>query len=200
MSSYGFVSGDAAIANVLSDILRPSSGEVRGAMPLLYPVVINSTLTKWTWYAPIYWMDGSYDDEGYFYIENMNLHALAMVDAKSTDRFAVTLSEGITGEDLVYDVRSKYVAMFGGEIEPQPGDTFSLTANVTAKESYQLNSETHIVLRTDNSTYEFIEGAPTWMNVTDWYTLLFDLDVGDNFTATIREVNGVYRIAAIVKN
>ncbi|MHA1769285.1 MAG: hypothetical protein ACTSV3_05475 [Candidatus Thorarchaeota archaeon] len=201
MSSYDFISGDAAIANVVADIPAPAGGRVVGAMPLLYPVQINSTFVKWTWYAPIFWMDGSYDDDGYYHISNMNLHALAMVDAGNADLFTwKALGGSLSGGDLVYAVRSDYIALFGGEIEQQAPETFNLTATVDAKESYQQNGETHIVLRTSNSTYRYIEGIPSWMNSTSWYTLLFDIGIGDSFTATIHEVDGVYRIVAIIKN
>ncbi|MGQ4911884.1 MAG: hypothetical protein ACP6KW_06890 [Candidatus Thorarchaeota archaeon] len=201
MSSYDFISGDAAIANVVADIPAPAGGRVVGAMPLLYPVQINSTFVKWTWYAPIFWMDGSYDEDGYYHISNMNLHALAMVDAGNADLFTwMALGGSLSGGDLVYAVRSDYIALFGGEIEQQAPETFNLTATVDAKESYQQNGETHIVLRTSNSTYRYIEGIPSWMNSTSWYTLLFDIGIGDSFTATIHEVDGVYRIVAIIKN
>jgi len=170
-------------------------------MPLLYPVVINSTLTKWTWYAPIYWADYMYDEDAEAYTAtNMRLHALGMVDASNIDRFAwVDLKGEISGEELVYQTRSKYVELFGGTIEPELSDTFTLTASVVNKTSYVDSGDTHIVLKTDNATYPYIEGARDWMNLTDWYTLLNDIGVNDSFTATIQMVGEMYRIVAIVK-
>ncbi len=202
LSEEGYVSGDAAAANVVADIGAPASGEYFGAMPLLYPVVINSTLTKWTWYAPIYWADYVYDaDLDTYTAANMRLHALGLVDASNIDRFVWQPLGGIiSGEELVYSVRSEYVELFGGSIEPEPTGTFELTASVVNKTSYVDGGDTHIVLKTDNVTYPFIEGARDWMNLTDWYTLLNDVGVGDNFTATIQIVDDMFRIIAIVKN
>ncbi|MFX1605721.1 MAG: hypothetical protein ACFFDD_07425 [Promethearchaeota archaeon] len=202
LSAEGYVSGDAAAANVVADIGAPASGVYYGAMPLLYPVVINSTLTKWTWYAPIYWADFSYDEDLEEYTAtNMRLHALGLVDASNIDRFVwVPLGGTLSGADLVHEARSEYLGLFGGSIEPEPSDTFNLTATVVNKTSYVDNGNTHIVLKTDNITYPFIEGARSWMSLTDWYTLLNDIDVNDNFTATIQTVGDMYRIIAIAKN
>ncbi|MFX1482862.1 MAG: hypothetical protein ACFFCP_06695 [Promethearchaeota archaeon] len=201
LSDEGYVSGDAAAANVVADIGAPASGVYFGAMPLLYPVVINSTLTKWTWYAPIYWADYTYDsDTDTYTATNMRLHALGLVDASNIDRFVWQPLGGIiSGEELVYKVRSEYVELFGGTIEPQPAGTFTLNASVVNKTSYVDNGDTHIVLKTDNATYPFIEGARDWMNLTAWYTLLNDINVGDSFTATILVVGDMYRIIAIVR-
>lgn len=202
LSGEGYVSGDTAAANVVADIGAPASGVYYGAMPLLYPVAINSTLTKWTWYAPIYWADYVYDSELDTYTAtNMRLHALGLVDASNIDRFVwLPLGGTISGEELVYAVRSEYVELFGGTIEPEPSGTFNLTATVVNKTSYVYSGDTHIVLKTDNTTYPFIEGARDWMNLTDWYTLLNDIGVGDNFTAIVQIVDDMFRIIAIVKN
>jgi hypothetical protein len=202
LSAEGYVSGDAAAANVVADIGAPASGVYYGAMPLLYPVAINSTLTKWTWYAPIYWADFYYDSDTEEYTAtNMRLHALGMVDASNIDRFVwIPLGGTLSGEELVFQTRSAYVELFGGSIEPEPSDTFSLTASVVNKTSYVDSGDTHIVLKTDNATYPFIEGARDWMNLTDWYTLLNDIDVNDSFTATVQMVGDMYQIIAIVKN
>ncbi|MFW9808978.1 MAG: hypothetical protein ACFFE6_06315 [Candidatus Thorarchaeota archaeon] len=202
LSEEGYVSGDAAAANVVADIGAPASGVYYGAMPLLYPVVINSTLTKWTWYAPIYWADYVYDaDLDTYTATNMRLHALGLVDASNIDRFVwQPLGGTISGEELVHAVRSEYVALFGGSIEPEPAGTFNMTATVVNKTSYVDSGDTHIVLKTDNATYPFIEGARDWMNLTDWYTLLNDIGVGDNFTATLQILGDMFRIIAIFKN
>jgi len=201
LSAEGYVSGDAAAANVVADIGAPASGLYYGAMPLLYPVVINSTLTKWTWYAPIYWADYYYNEDAEAYTAtNMRLHALGMVDASNIDRFVwVPLGGEISGEELVYQTRSKYVELFGGTIEPEPSDTFTMTATVVSKAFDTVDSNLRIVLGTNNVTYPYLEGARDWMNLTDWYTLLLEIDVSDSFTATIQMVGEMYRIVAIVK-
>jgi len=202
LSSEEYISGDAAAANVVGKIPKPATGQYYGAMPLLYPVIINSTFTKWTWYTPIYWADAYYDEdiEDYVY-NNMNLHGLALVDASNIDRFSFVESGGsLSGESLVLAARSDYVALFGGVVEGPELDTFNMTASVAAKVSDIVDSNQHIILQTDNTTYPYIEGARAWMNLTDWYTLLLDINGGSNFTATIHKVGDVYRIIAIVKN
>ncbi|TFG28387.1 hypothetical protein EU527_17370 [Candidatus Thorarchaeota archaeon] len=201
LSTRGYISGDSASANVLADIGQVASGFYYAAMPLLYPVVISSTVTKWTWYTPIYWADAYYDEDlGEYIASNMRLHALGLVDASNVDRFIWrALSGSLSGESLVHAVRTDYIALLGGIVEEEPSGTFNITASVNAKESYTKDGQEHIVLRTDNSTYEFLEGTASWMNITDWYTLVF-LGVGDNFTATILVVGDVYRITAITKN
>ena len=202
LSDEGYVSGDAAVANIVADIGAPASGVYFGAMPLLYPVVINSTLTKWTWYSPIYWADYVYDSDSDSYTAtNMRLHALGLVDASNIDRFVwQPLGGTISGEELVYSVRTDYVELFGGTVEPEPTGTFEMTASVVNKTSYVDSGDTHIVLKTDNATYPYIEGARAWMNLTNWYTLLNDIGVGDSFTATVQIVDDMFRIIAIVKN
>jgi hypothetical protein len=201
LSGEGYVSGSAAVSNVLAALGKPTSGDYYGAMPLLYPVVINSTLTKWTWYTPIYWADTYYDENlGEYVSSNMRLHALALVDASNIDRYVwLTLGGTLSGEELVHAVRSDYVNLFGGVIEEESSNSFIITANVTAKTSFVQDGQQHVLLQTSNSTYQFLEGAQAWMNSTDWYTLLF-LNVSDNFTATVLKVGDVYRIIAIVKN
>ena len=202
LSGSAFVSGETAASNVIADIGAPASGVYYSAMPLLYPVVISPSETKWTWYTPIYWTDAYWDSDLEEYVaDNMRLHALGLVDASNIDRFVwLPLGGAISGEELVFEVRSDYVELFGGVIDTGPIDTFNMTATVVAKVSDTVDSNQHIILETDNSTIQYIEGARAWMNLTDWYTLLLDINPFDSFTATIHIVDGVYRIIAIVKN
>ena len=202
LSGLGYVSGETAAANVIADIGAPASGLYYGAMPLLYPVEISPTEIKWTWYTPIYWADAYWDSdaEEYFY-NNMRLHALGLVDASNIDRFVwQPLGGAISGEELVFEVRSDYVELFGGIVEVEPTDTFNMTATVASIAFDTVDSQQHVILGTDNATYPYIEGARAWMNLTDWYTLLLEIGVSDSFTATIQKVGDVYRIIAIVKN
>ncbi len=202
LSSEGYVSGEVAAANVIADIGAPASGFYYGSMPLLYPVEISPTEIKWTWYTPIYWTDAYWDSdlEEYVY-SNMRLHALGLVDASNIDRFVwEPLGGSLSGEKLVFEVRSDYVELFGGVVEEEPTDTFNMTATVNSTAFDTVDSQQHVILGTDNATYPHIEGARAWMNLTDWYTLLLDIGVGDSFTATIQKVGDVYRIIAIVKN
>jgi hypothetical protein len=198
MSSLGFISGEAAKANVLSQLPPPATGSYYGAMPLLYPVQISPTETKWTWYCPLYWADGIYQDST-FQASDMRLHALALVDASNVDKFYIQeLGGTLSGPTLVQAAREGYITRLGGTVEG-PKDTFKMNATVTNKTQYVQDGNTHIVLGTSNSTYPYIEGARAWMNLSDWYTLL-NLNVSDSFTATIHVVQGQYQIIAIVKN
>ena len=202
LSGEGYVAGETAASTVVADIGYPASGYYYAAMPLLYPVVISPSETKWTWYIPIYWTDAYYDSDLEEYVaSNMRLHALGLVDAANVDRFVWrALGGSLSGEDLVFAVRSDYVELFGGVVVGPEVDTFNMTATVDAKTSDIVDSNQHIILQTDNATYPYIEGARAWMNLTDWYTLLLDINPGDSFTATIHKVGDVYRIIAIVKN
>jgi len=201
LSGLGYVSGDAAASNVVSQFAPPASGFYYGAMPLLYPVQISPTEIKWTWYTPIYWADGWYDsDSDEYVLSDMRLHALALVDASNIDKYYILeLGGTLSGAALVQATRAGYVALFGGSIEPELEDTFELTAAITNVTSFVYDGDTHILLGTDNATYPYIEGTRDWMNLTDWYTLL-NLSVSDTFTATIQQVDEQFRIVAIVKN
>ena len=202
LSAEGYVAGETAAANVIADIGAPASGYYYGAMPLLYPVVISPTETKWTWYTPIYWADSYWDSDLEEYVaNNMRLHALGLVDASNIDRFVWSpLGGTLSGEDLVFQVRSDYVELFGGVVEGPEVDTFNITASVVSKVTDIVDSNQHIIIETNNATFKYIEGARAWMNLTDWYTLLLDINPADSFTATVHKVGDVYRIIAIVKN
>ncbi|MFW9919723.1 MAG: hypothetical protein ACFFED_09000 [Candidatus Thorarchaeota archaeon] len=200
LSAAGFSSGDAAINEVIKQFPDPVSGSYFGAMPLLYPVQVDATTYRFAWYCPIYWYDGYYDsDSEEFYISDIRLHAFAMADAADvTISYTLERSGPLTGANLVKTVREGYIGEVGGEVIVEPTDNFILSANVTGITSYVDNGDTHIVLGTDNSTYEYIVGAKAWMNLTDWYTLL-NLQIGDEFTATLEMIGDEFRIIAIVK-
>ncbi len=196
LSSYSYVSGDAAAENVVGQLTPPASGFYFASMPLLYPVEISPSQTAWTWYAPIFWVKGYWDDDDWYVFTDMNLHALALVDASNINRYYIQETGGaIWGEDLVRATREGYVSLFGATLS----DKFELTANVTSTTAFVDNGDTHILLGTTNSTYPYIEGAREWMNQTDWYALL-TIESGDSFTVTIQIVGEQYRIVAFVKN
>lgn len=201
LSNAGFSSGYAATNEIIKQFPDPVAGSYFGAMPLLYPVQVTPTTYRYAWYCPIYWYDGYYDsDSEEFYVSDIRLHAFAMADAADvTISYTLEKSGALTGANLVKTVREGYILEVGGELEEEARETFTLIANVTTISSYVEDGDTHIVLGTDNSTYEYIVGAKAWMNLTDWYTLL-SLEVGDEFTATIHIVNDEYRIEAITKN
>ncbi len=200
LSDLGYASGEAAINQVIKEYPDPVEGSYFGAMPLIYPVQINSTYTRMAWYCPIYWWNTQYNsDTEEWYITDIRLYSLGIADAKDVTINAALQAQGnLVGASLVQAVREAYIQevrnALGIEVE-EPTDTIQLNATILNKASYVSDGNTHIVIRTDNSTYEWIEGAQAWMDVNDWYELL-NASVGDSFTATIQIVGDVYRIIA----
>ncbi len=200
LSSRSLASGEAAINQVIKEYPNPVEGDYFGAMPLLYPVNINSTYSRLAWYCPIYWWKTSYDSESdEYYVSDIRLYALGIADAQDVTINAAIQAQGsFVGEQLVKSTRLAFIdevkTALGVKGEEQTGQ-IHLNATIVNKTSYVSGGNTHIVLRTDNSTYEWIEGAEDWMSVNDWYELL-TASVGDRFNATIRLVDDVYRIIA----
>lgn len=191
----GFISGVAAVNEIIKSLPEVSSGNYFGAMPLIYPVEINETETRYAWYCPIYWADGYYDDDEWR-ISDIRLHALALVDAAEETKSYLHRSGGSTiGEGLVKTAREGYIEAMGGAVEEESQGIFNLTASVLNKTEYVQDGDTHTVLGTSNSTYAWIEGTKDWMDLNSWYALL-NADVGDSFVATINIVGEQYRITA----
>ncbi len=200
MRNLSLMSGEAAINVVLKQFPDPTSGAYYGAMPLIYPVQINSTYSRYAWYCPIYWYQTEYDSDLEDYVlTDIRLHALGIVDGQLESIRAISTSG--SGEELVRTVREAYVQAvkdaLGVSPEPVEG-AVTLNATVLNVTSYVDDGSTHIVLRTDNSTYEWIEGAKDWMPLTDWYELL-SVAPGDSFTAEIEKVGVEYRIISFSK-
>ena len=196
------VSGESAVNEVIKVFPDPTSGTYFGSMPLIYPVRINSTYTRYAWYCPIYWWTSSYDsDSDDYYISDIRLHALGIADAQAEEISFISVKGTLSGEDLVQTVREGYVQAVEDAlgVEPEVEDIITLTANVLNVTSYVEEGATHIVLRTDNATYEWVEGVRAWMDIGDWYELL-TIEVGDSFTTTIEVVEGVNRIVEFTKN
>ncbi|MDF1537776.1 MAG: hypothetical protein P1Q69_02620 [Candidatus Thorarchaeota archaeon] len=201
LSQEGYASGEAATNEVIKAFPNVVTGDYYGAMPLLYPVQTGVSTYRYVWYCPIYWIDGYYDsDLEEYYITDIRLHALGMADAIDvTNSFTVERAGSLTGAALVKAVREGYINAIGGQVIVDPLDEVTLTANVTSISSYVEDGDTHFVLGTTNSTFEYIVGTKSWMNLTDWYELI-NLQIGDNFTAHLEHVGEEYRIVAIVKN
>lgn len=200
LSDLGLRSGEAAINEIIKDYPDPVEGSYFGAMPLIYPVQINSTYARLAWYCPIYWWSAAYDAESEeYYVTDIRLHAFGMADAEDVTISYVTEVQGsLTGANLVEAVREGYITAIQESLNievEEPTDTFQLTASILNKTSYVSAGDTHIVLRTNNATYEWIEGSASWMDIADWYELLTS-NVDDSFTATIQQVGDMYRIVA----
>ncbi|MHA1779796.1 MAG: hypothetical protein ACTSYL_02905 [Candidatus Thorarchaeota archaeon] len=200
MRNMSLMSGEAAVNVVLKTFANPTSGAYYGAMPLIYPIQINSTYRRWAWYVPIYWYNTQYDsDSEETVLTDIRLHGLGIVDGQLESIKAISTTG--SGETLVRNVREAYVQAVKDalSVAPEPSSKLTLTANVLNVTSYVDEGSTHILIRTDNATYQWIEGAKNWMALNDWYTLL-TVKVGDNFTATLEQVGNQYRITSFKKN
>ncbi|NWF96228.1 MAG: hypothetical protein HXY34_08795 [Candidatus Thorarchaeota archaeon] len=202
MTNESLVSGEAAVNTIIKDFPKPVTGSYSGAMPLLYPVMVNSTYARQVWYCPVYWYNSQYDSDLEDYVvTDFKLYALGMVDAKQLE-ISYTVTKGsLTGEGLVQQARQGFVntARVALGLEPEPEDTIELSATALNVTSYVESGNTHVVLRTSNSTYTWIEGAREWMPLADWYELL-TVKEGDSFTATIEQIGSQYRIVAFSKS
>lgn len=185
MSDLGYVAGQDAIDHIVGSIDKPSQGYYDGAMPLLYPIEINNE-TIWTWYCPIYFYQTEYSlDENRGDVTNIKLHALAMIDASESRTFYVQETEGeYLGESLVEVAKAGFKAKFGDVADDPPDtvdDTSIVVSAVLEKGSYGNN----ILLRTNNTLIQYIEGRSDMMGLMDWYDLVL-IDVGDVFQATVQ--------------
>jgi hypothetical protein len=194
-SDRNFIAGQAAIDNIVGSLTKPSQGHYEGAMPLLYPVYINNE-TKWTWYCPIYFYRTESDSSTK--ITNMELHALAMIDATDARTFFIQeTTGGYYGETLVQMTKQGYAALFGAMVEPESNET-TIISDVQEKWTYDVEGTTNIVLQT-NSTIEYIVGTANDMNLTDWLDLL-SITTGQIFQATVVLMqDGQYHIIAFNK-
>jgi len=83
------------------------------------------------------------------------LAGFAIVDAEETSKIAIKMhEEDVTSEQLVRATKLGFLKLFGiiTEIE--------VSAKVLGKYEYVEDGTTHIVLRLDNSTYEWVEATP----------------------------------------
>ena len=137
MHNYSLMSGEAAVNAIIKDLPPPTSGQYYGAMPLLYPVQINSTYSRFAWYCPIYWYQSEYDSEADEYsLTDIRLYALGIVDGQHETIKAYSTSG--SGEELVRTVREAYVqsVINALTIEPQSEENIELSATVLNVTSY----------------------------------------------------------------
>lgn len=185
MTGLDFVAGQGAIDEIVGILTPPAQGYYDGAMPLLYPIEINNEMV-WTWYAPIYHYRTEYDSDGNAgSITNIKLYALAMIDAGESRTFYVQEVDGqYYGESLVITTKAGFKAKFGDtsdEIPDTIDNTTIVISEVLAKGEYGNN----ILLRTNNTLIQYIEGRLDMMDFMDWYDLVL-IDVGDIFQATVQ--------------
>jgi len=144
LRAYEIMSGHQAVNVILSHLPKPSTGEYKGKMPLLYP--LNGT---YTWFVPIYW-EG--EEEGH---RTIRLAGLGLVQGNDVNHFAITMtSEGYVGASLVSETKRRYL---GGETPQQP-ETRVVTGILKYKFNYIKNGNTVYVLtiQSGNETIDCI--------------------------------------------
>ncbi|MEM3769820.1 MAG: hypothetical protein QXG76_01360 [Candidatus Bathyarchaeia archaeon] len=157
-----YISGMTAEDLVEGRLPKPAAGMYDAEMPLLYPVQISPDNYRLAWYVPIYWREAISGKE-----ETIYLAGFAIVDAEETSKIAIKMhEEGMTSEQLVRATRQEFLKLFGiiTEIE--------VSAKVKGKYEYVEDGTTHIVLRLDNATYEWVEATPKDLPTAQWNKLM----------------------------
>ncbi|MEM3566589.1 MAG: hypothetical protein QXK18_06935 [Candidatus Bathyarchaeia archaeon] len=157
-----YISGMTAEDLVEGRLPKPAAGMYDAEMPLLYPVQISPGNHRLAWYVPIYWREAVSGKE-----ETIYLAGFAIVDAEETSKIAIKMhEEGMTSEQLVRATRQEFLKLFGiiTEIE--------VSAKVEGKYEYVEDGTTHIVLRLDNATYEWVEATPKDLPTAQWNKLM----------------------------
>jgi hypothetical protein len=157
-----YISGMTAEDLVEGRLPKPTSGIYYAEMPLLYPVEISQNNYRLAWYVPIYWREGTREQD-----ETIYLAGFAIVDALEVNKLALTMNgEGLTSEELVRNTRLDFVKLFGVVTYVE------LNATVLGKYEYVKEGTTHIVLQLDNDTYPWVEATPKDIPTTQWNELL----------------------------
>jgi hypothetical protein len=157
-----YISGMTAEDLVEGRLPKPTSGIYYAEMPLLYPVETSQNNYTLAWYVPIYWREGTWEQD-----ETIYLAGFAIVDALEVNKIALTMNgEGLTSEELVRNTRLDFVKLFGVVTYVE------LNATVLGKYEYVKEGTTHIVLQLDNNTYPWVEATPKDVSTTQWNELL----------------------------
>lgn len=180
-----YISGMTAEDLVEGRLPKPAAGLYDAEMPLLYPVQISLGNYRLAWYVPIYWREGIGGKD-----ETIYLAGFAIVDAEETSKIAIKMhEEGMTSEQLVRATRLEFMKLFGiiTEIE--------VTAKVLGKYEYVMDGATHIVLRLDNATYEWVEATPKDLPPLQWNKLMATIE-GDTVTVHLERRGEKWTIIA----
>ena len=157
-----YISGMTAEDLVEGRLPKPAAGLYDAEMPLLYPVQISPGNYRLAWYVPIYWREGIGGND-----ETIYLAGFAIVDAEETSKIAIKMStEGWTSEQLVLATRLEFLKLFGVITE------IEVSAEVLGKYEYVEDGTTHIVLRLDNATYQWVEATPKDLTPLEWNKLM----------------------------
>ncbi|MEM3825507.1 MAG: hypothetical protein QXG27_05140 [Candidatus Bathyarchaeia archaeon] len=157
-----YISGMTAEDLVEGRLPKPAAGYYYAEMPLLYPVEISPGNFRLSWYVPIYWREGTWEED-----ETIYLAGFAIVDALEVNRIVITMNgEGLTSEQLVRNTRLEFMKLFGVITYVK------INATVLGKYEYVEDGTTHIVLRLDNETYQWIEATPKDIPTIQWNELM----------------------------
>ncbi|MEM3796883.1 MAG: hypothetical protein QXY74_00385 [Candidatus Bathyarchaeia archaeon] len=171
-----YISGMTAEDLVEGRLPKPATGLYDAEMPLLYPVQVSQGNYRLAWYVPIYWREGTGGKD-----ETIYLAGFAIIDAEETNKIAIKMhEEGMTSEQLVRATRLNFLKLFGiiTEIE--------ITAKVLGKYEYVEDGTTHIVLRLDNTTYQWVEATPKDLPALQWNKLMATKN-GDTVTMRLEK-------------
>jgi hypothetical protein len=159
-----YISGMTAEDLVEGRLPKPATGNYYAVMPLLYSVETNPNEHHLAWYVPIYWNEGTGDED-----ETIYLTGFAIVDAQDTNKIALTINQqGINSEQLVKQTRIEYINFFGNNIT----NNIDLDATVMNRYEYVQDGSTHIVLRVDSAIYPWLEATPEDLPSNQWNQLI----------------------------
>jgi hypothetical protein len=159
---HNYISGMTAEDFVEGRLPKPAAGFYDAEMPLLYPVNISENQYRLAWYVPIYWREGTGEKD-----ETIYLAGFAIIDAEETSKVAITMNEeGLTSEQLVRKTRLDFIKLFGVITY------LEVNATVTSRHEYVEDGTTHIVLRLDNETYQWVEATPKDLPTLQWNELM----------------------------
>jgi hypothetical protein len=164
LKQSNYISGLTAEDLVEGRLPKPATGDYYAEMPLLYTVEVTPGNNRLAWYVPIYWNEGTGEDD-----ETIYLSGFAIVDAQDTNKIVATINQqGITSEQLVQQTRLEYSKLFGANVTTNT----MVSANVLKTYSYVQDGSTHIILNLNSTTYPWIEATPKDLYAQQWNQLI----------------------------
>jgi len=175
-SKEKYISGITAEDVIEGKLPKPATGIYDAEMPLLYPVQIGEDTYRLAWYVPIYWREGTGRPD-----ETIYLAGFAIIDAQDINIVSIEWAgEGLTSEQLVRLTRLNFIKLFGIITYVE------LDTTVSERYEYVADGTTYIALRTENTTYPWIEASAKDLPKQQWYELLAT-KAGDHIKARIEK-------------
>jgi hypothetical protein len=180
-----YISGMTAEDLVEGRLPKPATGNYYAIMPLLYSIETSPGNYRLAWYVPIYWYEDSLDTD-----ETIYLAGFAIVDAQDTNKISSIMNgEGITSEEMIRQTRLDFINLFGDNTT----SVLELNATVLDKYEYVQDGSTHIVLHTNNNSYQWIEATSVDLSAQEWNQLL-STQPNQEIIARIEERDSRYMI------